>query len=131
MERKVINPTSAPQPVGPYHQAVVAGNLVYTSGQIAIDPTTNEVSKGGIVEQTRLVLNNLKAVLTGAGSSLEGVLKTTVFLKNMNDFAPMNMVYEKFFNPKTAPARSTIEVARLPKDVLVEIEAVAIIPEKK
>ena len=125
--KKIIRTENAPLPVGPYNQAVVAGHLVFISGQIAIDPTTNEVSKAGVVEQTHLVLNNLKAVLTAAGSSLEQVVKTTVFLKNMNDFASMNTVYEKFFNPQTAPARSTIEVARLPKDVLVEIEAVAVI----
>lgn len=130
MERKIIKTETAPLPVGPYNQAVSTGHLVFISGQIAIDPVTNEVSKGAIVEQTRLVLNNLKAVLTAAGSSLEQVLKTTVFLKSMNDFSSMNMVYEKFFNPKTAPARSTIEVARLPKDVLVEIEAVAMIQGK-
>ena len=127
MERKIIKTESAPLPVGPYNQAVVVGNLVFTSGQIAVDPVTNEVSQGGVVEQTRLVLNNLKAVLHGAGSSLEQAVKVTVFLKNMNDFASMNMVYEKFFNPQNAPARSTIEVARLPKDVLVEIEAVALV----
>lgn len=130
MERKIIKTESAPLPVGPYNQAVAVGDLVYTSGQIAIDPVTNEVSKGGVVEQTRLVLNNLKAVLTASGSSLEHVVKVTVFLKNMNDFSSINMVYEKFFTPKTAPARSTIEVARLPKDVLVEIEAVAMIQGK-
>ena len=127
MGKKIIKTESAPLPVGPYNQAVVVGNLVFTSGQIAVDPVTNEVSKGGVVEQTRLVLNNLKAVLQGAGSSLEQAVKVTVFLKNMNDFASMNMVYEKFFNPKNAPARSTIEVARLPKDVQVEIEAVALV----
>ena len=130
MEKKIIRTENAPLPVGPYNQAIVAGHLVFISGQIAIDPTTNEVSKGGIVEQTRLVLNNLKTVLTAAGSSLEGVVKANVFLKNMNDFSSMNMVYEKFFPPKTAPARSTIEVARLPKDVLVEIEAVAMIQDQ-
>ena len=127
MEKKIIKTESAPLPVGPYNQAVVVGNLVFTSGQIAVDPVTNEVSKGGVVEQTRLVLNNLKAVLHGAGSSLDQAVKVTVFLKNMNDFASMNMVYEKFFNPQNAPARSTIEVARLPKDVQVEIEAVAVV----
>ena len=127
MGKKIIKTESAPLPVGPYNQAVVVENFVFTSGQIAVDPVTNEVSKGGVVEQTRLVLNNLKAVLHGAGSSLEQAVKVTVFLKNMNDFASMNMVYEKFFNPKNAPARSTIEVARLPKDVLVEIEAVAMV----
>ena len=131
MEKKIIKTESAPLPVGPYNQAVVVGNFVFTSGQIAIDPVTNEISKGGVVEQTRLVLNNLKAVLQGAGSSLEQAVKVTVFLKNMNEFASMNMVYEKFFNPKNAPARSTIEVARLPKDVLVEIEAVAVVSSSK
>ena len=130
MEKKIIRTETAPVPVGPYNQAIVVGNLVFISGQIAIDPVTNEISKGGVVEQTRLVLNNLKAVLTASGSSLEHVVKANVFLKNMNDFSSMNMVYEKFFTPKTAPARSTIEVARLPKDVLVEIEAVAMIPSK-
>ncbi len=127
MEKKIIKTESAPGPVGPYNQAVVIGNLVFASGQIAIDPVTNEVSQGSVVEQTRLVLNNLQAVLQAAGSSLEQVIKVTVFLKNMNDFASLNMVYEKFFTPQNAPARSTIEVARLPKDVLVEIEAVAVV----
>ena len=139
MDKKIIRTENAPLSFGPYNQAVAAGNLVFISGQIAIDPVTNEVSKGGVVEQTRLVLNNLKAVLRAAGSSLEQVVKTTVFLKNMNDFSSMNMVYEEFFTPKTAPAmhrdgawpaRSTIEVARLPKDVLVEIEAVAMVQGK-
>ena len=127
MNKKVINPPKGYKPVGPYNQAVVTGNLVYTAGQIAIDPKTNQVIEGDVSEQTRLVINNLKAVLEGAGSSLERVVKTTVFLKNMSDFSIMNTVYAQFFDAQTAPARSTIEVARLPKDVLVEIEAVATI----
>ncbi len=125
MSKIIANSPQAPSPVGPYNQAVVVGNLVYTAGQIPIDPKTNQVCSGGITEQTRQVLKNLKAVLEGAGSSLEKAVKCTVFLKNMNDFAAMNAVYAEFFDAKNAPARSTIEVARLPKDVLVEIESVA------
>lgn len=124
---KTVNSPHAPQPIGPYNQAVIAGNLIYTSGQIPIDAKTNAVSGAGIVEQTTLVLKNLKAVLEAAGSSLEKIVKATVFLKNMDDFAGMNSVYGEFFKGPNAPARSTIEVARLPKDVLVEIEAVAVI----
>ena len=127
MSKKIINPPNAPQPIGPYNQAVKVENLIYTSGQIAIDPKTGQVIAGGITEQTRMVLTNLKAVIEGAGSSLKHVVKATVFLKDMNDFASMNAVYGEFFETSFAPARSTIEVARLPKDVLVEIEAVATI----
>ena len=127
MNKRIIKTPAASQPIGAYNQAVVANNLVFTSGQIAIDPKSNEVCLGSASEQTRLVLNNLKAVLEGAGASLEKVLKVTVFLKDMGDFTAMNAVYEEFFNPASAPARSTVEVARLPKDVLVEIEAVATI----
>lgn len=127
MPKRIIKTNKAPLPVGPYNQAVSIGNLVYTSGQIAIDPKTNEMIKGGVPEQTQLVLENLKAVLEGAGSSLEKIIKCTVFLKDMNSFADMNSVYKKYFDEKTAPARSTIEVARLPKDASVEIEAVATI----
>lgn len=127
MTKKVIKVKNAPQPIGPYHQAVVVGNLVYTAGQIAIDPKTNAVSTGDIQEQSRRILQNLKIILEEAGSSLERVVKTTVFLKNMNDFSAMNAVYAEFFKAETAPARSTIEASRLPKDVLVEMEAVAVI----
>ena len=123
--KKIFNSPLAPTPIGPYNQAVVANNLVYTAGQIAIDPKTNQISSSGITEQTRQVLSNLKVVLEGAGSSFEKVIKCTVFLKDMNDFAAMNAVYAEFFEAKTAPARSTVQVSRLPKDVLIEIEAVA------
>lgn len=112
-------------PIGPYNQAVIADNLIFTSGQIPVDAATNQLVAGGIKEQTEVVLNNLKGLLEGAGSSLEHVVKTTVFLKNMNDFSGMNEVYGKYFTTPTAPARSTVEAARLPKDVLIEIEAVA------
>ena len=126
MSKKIIRTDKAPLPIGPYNQAVVVGNLVYTSGQIPLDKNGGVVA-GGITEQTRSVLENLKAVLEGAGSSIGNVVKTTVFLKNMGDFASMNAVYAEFFEAKTAPARTTVEVARLPKDVLVEIEAVALL----
>lgn len=126
MLKKIIKTPKAPLPVGPYNQAVVVGNLVYTAGQIPVSPSTNEIDGQNVSEQTRMVLKNLKAVLEEAGSSLEKVVKTTVFLKNMQDFFAMNSIYEEFFK-SDAPARSTIEVARLPKDVLIEIEAVAIV----
>lgn len=125
MAKQIVKVKNAPQPVGPYNQAVVINNLVYTAGQIPIDPTTNELVSGGISEQTRRVLTNLKAVLEESGSSLDSIIKATVFLKNMNDFAGMNAVYGEFIKTETAPARSTIEVARIPKDSLVEIEVVA------
>src|SRR3989338_8659196 len=110
MSKKVIKASQAPLPIGPYNQAVAAGNLIYTAGQIAIDPKTNAVSTGTAGEQTQIILNNLKVILEAAGSSLAGVVKTTVYLKNMNDFAEMNAVYGRFFAADNAPARSTIEV---------------------
>lgn len=125
MKRIILTPNAA-QPIGPYNQAVVTGSLVYTSGQIPIDPATGQVVAGDIKAQTAMVFRNLQAILDAAGSGLDRVVKTTVFLKDMNEFAAMNEVYGSFFADKTkAPARSTIEVARLPKDVRVEIEAVA------
>ena len=125
MSKKIIKTKNAPQPIGPYNQAVVIGNLIYTSGQIPIEIATNQLISGGVSDQTRLVIKYLQAILEEAGSSLSKIVKCTVFLKNMNDFAEMNKVYTEFFPADSAPARSTIEVARLPKDVLVEIEAVA------
>lgn len=124
MAKKIIKTQNAPLPIGPYNQAVVINSLVFTSGQIPLDKT-NAVVLGGIAEQAVCVLENLKAVLEGAGSSLDKTVKTTVFLKNMSDFAAMNTVYGRYFEIASAPARSTIEVARLPKDVLIEIEAIA------
>ena len=125
--KKAVYTQAAPEPVGPYNQAIVWNNLVFTAGQIAIDPASGNIVEGGVQEQTRQVLKNLEAVLKAAGSGLEYVIKTTVFLKNMGDFLAMNEVYATFFTD-TPPARSAVEVARLPKDVLVEIECVAIIP---
>ena len=123
--KQVISTNRAPAPVGPYQQAIRTGNLIFTAGQIPINPATNEVMTGSVEEQTRQVLENLKAVLETAGSSLGRVVKTTVFLRDMNDFPGMNSVYASFFETATAPARSTVQVARLPKDVAVEIEAIA------
>ena len=127
MSKHVIATTGAPAAIGPYSQAIRTGNLVFTAGQIALDPVTQQVTPGGITEQTTRVLENLKAILEAAGSSMAHVVKATVFLKDFNDFAAMNAVYGAYLAPEgvTAPARSTVEVARLPKDVLVEIELVA------
>jgi len=120
----VVATKEAPQAIGPYSQAIKAGGFVFSSGQIAIDPATGNVVSGDIAAQTERVMKNLEAVLTAAGSGMHRVVKTTVFLKSMGDFATMNEVYGKHFG-NHRPARSTVEVARLPKDVLVEIEVVA------
>ena len=121
--KKAISTDKAPAAIGPYAQAIDAGSLIFTSGQIPINPSTQVVPEG-IEAQTRQSLENVKAILEEAGLSLDHVVKTTVFLKNMDDFALMNAVYETYFT--AYPARSAVEVARLPKDVLVEIEAVAL-----
>jgi len=127
MSKTVIATNGAPAAIGPYSQAVRAGNLVFTAGQIALDPATGQVVASGIAEQTARVLENLKAILEAAGSSLAQVVKATVFLKDFNDFAVMNAVYGSYLGPEgvAPPARSTVEVSRLPKDVLVEIELIA------
>ena len=124
MKKEIVNTDLAPAAIGPYSQAIKLGDLVFTSGQIAIDPENGEMEQGGIATQTRRVLQNLSAVLSAAGASLETVVKTTVFIKSMDDFAEMNSVYSDFFNCQP-PARSCVQIARLPKDALVEIEAVA------
>jgi len=123
--KKEIKTEKAPKAIGPYSQAIMANGFVFASGQIAIDPSTGELKTGTIEEQTRLVLNNLKAVLEAAGSSFDKVVKCTVFLQDMNDFSRMNAVYGEFFKPPY-PARAAVQVARLPKDVKIEIEAIAI-----
>jgi len=123
--REVISTKDAPQAIGPYSQAIKANGLVFTSGQIAIDPATQQVIPGDVAIQTDRVLKNLAGILKAAGSSLEKVVRSTVFLKNMADFAAMNEVYGKYFK-SAPPARSTVEVARLPKDVLVEIDVIAL-----
>src|SRR5215469_8080274 len=127
MAKEKIATAHAPEAIGPYSQGIRVGNLIFTAGQIALDPATQQVIGGGISEQTARVLENLKAILESAGASLAQVVKTTVFLRDMNDFAAMNAVYSRYLAPEgvLAPARSTVEVSRLPKDVLVEIEVVA------
>ncbi|MBL7075702.1 RidA family protein [candidate division KSB1 bacterium] len=124
IEKSVISTPNAPEVIGPYSQGTVTGNFIFTAGQIPIDPKGQLVG-GGIVEQTKRVLENLKAVLIAGGSDLDRVVKTTVFLKNMDDFPEMNRVYGEYF-PTNPPARSAVEVSRLPKDVLVEIECIAL-----
>ncbi|MBI5825694.1 MAG: RidA family protein [Chloroflexi bacterium] len=126
MKKEIIQTDNAPKAIGPYSQAIRTDALVYTAGQVGLDPATMELVEGGIEGQTRQVLTNLRSVLEAAGSSLEHVMKTTVFLKDMNDFAKMNTIYAEFFGANP-PARSTIAVAGLPKGGLVEIEAVALI----
>jgi len=123
--REIVATKDAPQAIGPYSQAVKANGLVFTSGQIAIDPATQQVVAGDVAAQTDRVLRNLSEVLEAAGSGLGKVVRVTVFLKNMNDFAAMNQVYGKYFS-SAPPARSTVEVARLPKDTLVEIDVIAL-----
>ena len=122
--RYAIDTTDAPKAIGPYSQAIKAAGFVFISGQIPIDPATQQVIEGDIADQTDRVLQNLSNILEAAGSDMENVVKTTVFLKNMNDFAAMNEVYARYFK-HDPPARATVEVSRLPKDVLVEIDLIA------
>ncbi len=123
--REVISTKDGPQAIGPYSQAIKANGLVFVSGQVAIDPANQQVVSGDVAMQTDRALKNLSAILKAAGSGLEKVVRSTVFLKNMNDFTAMNAVYGKYVN-SAPPARSTVEVARLPKDVLVEIDVIAL-----
>jgi len=127
--KTAVSTPHAPAAIGPYSQAIRLGDILYTSGQIALDPATGQIVAGAITEQTTRVLENLKAILEAAGTDLAHVIKTVVFLKDMNDFAAMNAVYGRYLAPQgaTAPARSTVEVARLPKDALVEIEVIAML----
>ena len=124
MKKQTVNTKKAPAAIGPYAQAIKVGDFVYTSGQISINPENGEVERGDVISQTRRVLDNLIAVLTEAGAALDTVIKTTVFLKSMGDFAAMNGVYSEYFSEQP-PARSCVQISMLPKDVLVEIEAVA------
>jgi 2-iminobutanoate/2-iminopropanoate deaminase len=130
MTREIITTDHAPAPVGPYNQAVAAsGKLLFVSGQISIDPSTNQlVHTGDVVQQTKQVMANLEAILIQAGASWSDVVKTGVFLKDMNDFVTVNEIYGQYFDAATAPARACVEVARLPKDVLVEIDCIAVVP---
>ncbi len=127
--KQIIASDKAPKAIGPYSQAVVHNGIAYLSGQIPLDPATGQIIEGGIGAQTERVLQNLKAVLDACGSSCAQVLKTTVFLKDMNDFPAMNEVYGRYFS-SAPPARATVEVARLPRDVRVEIEAIAAVESR-
>ena len=125
MKREVIVTPKAPGAIGPYSQGIAIGDLVFTAGQGGVDPATRKVVEGGIQVETRQVLKNIAAILEAAGSAMENVVKTTVYLKDMGEFAQMNAVYAEFF-PKDPPARTTIQAAKLPMDISVEIEAIAI-----
>ena len=125
MERKTISTNDAPQALGPYSQGIHAGNFVFCAGQLGLDPATGKLMVGGVEAQTRRAMQNLAGVLQAAGSSLNQIVKTTVFLANMDDFQKMNAVYAEFFSA-APPARSTVQVARLPRDAAVEIEAIAV-----
>jgi len=124
--KKIIYTDKAPAPIGPYNQAVLVGNTLYTSGQIALDPTTMELVLDNIEIETKQVMENMKAVLETAGMSFEDVVKTSIFIMDMNDFGRINAVYANYFDEKTAPARETVQVACLPKNVNVEISMIAI-----
>lgn len=130
MTRKVIRTEDAPAPVGPYNQAIAAsGQMVFVAGQIPLNPSTGEiVGANDVVKQTEQVMANLEAILVAAGAKTQDVAKTTVFLADMNDFAAMNGVYARYFDEASAPARACVQVSRLPKDVLVEIECIAVVP---
>jgi 2-iminobutanoate/2-iminopropanoate deaminase len=124
--KKIITTTSAPAPIGPYNQAVLVGNTLYTSGQIALNPETMDLVLNGITAETQQVMQNMKAVLEAAEMTFENVVKTTIFIMNMNDFGAINKVYGSYFDENTAPARETVQVAGLPKGVNVEISMIAV-----
>jgi 2-iminobutanoate/2-iminopropanoate deaminase len=128
MNRETVHTDKAPKAIGPYAQAIIAGGFVYTAGQIPVDPATGDMVEGGITAQTRRVLENLKCVLEAAGSSLNQVVKATVFLREMADFAAMNEVYAGYFGD-VRPARSTVAVSELPRGALIEIDLVAVVKE--
>ena len=125
--KKIIFTEKAPAPIGPYNQAVLTGNTLYTSGQIAIDPATGTLVTATIEAETKQVMQNMNAVLEAAGMTFENVIKTTIFITDMNDFGAINTIYGSYFNEKTAPARETVQVAALPKNVNVEISMVAVL----
>lgn len=129
MVRQIIHTNNAPAPVGPYNQAIAAsGQMIFVSGQIALDPNTGSiVGANDVATQTKQVMTNLEAVLTAAGAKWENVAKVGIFLKDMNDFATVNSIYGEYFSSESAPARACVEVSRLPKDVLVEIECIAVV----
>jgi 2-iminobutanoate/2-iminopropanoate deaminase len=124
--KKILFTDKAPAPIGPYNQAILSGNTLYTSGQIAINPATGDLVLDSIEIETKQVMENMKAVLESAGMTFENVVKSTIFISNMNDFASINSIYGSYFNEKTAPARETVQVACLPKNVNVEISMIAV-----
>lgn len=124
--KKIITTDKAPAPIGPYSQAILSGNTLYTSGQIALDPVTGELVLDDIKTETKQVMDNMKAVLEAEGMTFENVVKTSIFIADMNDFIAINEVYGSYFNNETAPARETVQVACLPKNVNVEISMIAI-----
>ncbi|MCK0179174.1 RidA family protein [Flavobacteriaceae bacterium S0862] len=124
--KQIITTTKAPAPIGPYNQAVLSGNTLYTSGQIAFNPETNELVLDNITDETKQVMENMKEVLAAAGMTFENVVKTSIFISDMNDFGAINAVYGSYFNEATAPARETVQVACLPKNVNVEISMIAV-----
>ena len=124
--KKIIKTSKAPAPIGPYNQAVLSGNTLYTSGQIAIDPSSGEIKNNSIKEETSLVMENMKAVLAAANMTFENVIKTSIFISDMRSFSEINEVYGSYFNEESAPARETVEVANLPKFVNVEISMIAV-----
>ncbi|GEL12103.1 2-iminobutanoate/2-iminopropanoate deaminase [Flavobacterium glycines] len=125
--KKIIFTENAPAPIGPYNQAVLTGNMLYTSGQIAINPADGTLVTSSIEAETKQVMKNIKAILEAAGMTFENVIKSTIFIMNMNDFGTINTVYGSYFNEKTAPARETVQVACLPKNVNIEISVIATI----
>lgn len=126
--KQIISTDKAPAPIGPYNQATAAGNILFVSGQIALDANTGELENESIEKETQKAMENLKAVIEAANSTMDHVVKCSIFISDMNQFSAINAVYSTFFNHATAPARETVEVARLPQDVNVEISAIAIIP---
>jgi 2-iminobutanoate/2-iminopropanoate deaminase len=130
MEKKVVFTEKAPKPIGPYSQAIIAGNLIFIAGQIPIDPATNQVVQGDIKEQTRRVLENLRAILESVGATFDDVVKVTIYMKDLNEFSAMNEVYSEYFK-NSPPARTTVEVSRLPRDVKIEIDLIAIVKQAK
>jgi 2-iminobutanoate/2-iminopropanoate deaminase len=124
--KKIITTTKAPAPIGPYNQAILSGNTLYTSGQIALDPLTGELILDSIAIETKQVMENMKEVLAAAKMTFENVVKTSIFISDMNNFSEINAVYSNYFNEETAPARETVEVANLPKFVNVEISMIAV-----
>ncbi len=126
--QKAINTSDAPAPIGPYSQAIVSGNMLFISGQIAINPENNELEIDDLTRETNRVMTNLKNILTAAGAGFDNVVKTSIFLSDMNDFAKVNEIYAGYFNTDTPPARETVQVSVLPKNVNVEISMIALVP---